>query len=367
MRPTAASGSFGLLANPRYRERAASNSKGSTCAGGPGCEPCLQALVTEALDARDALPRRLVRLVPVGSDRARPRRPAGDSGGRRPRAWLAGVAGGAVIAIPLVGSQVVGDGWQRRPRWRGERSRDERFVEWRQRRRRRRWQHDSVGSAVGGSSVWVGGRRQLDGSAVGAASSTGRVRSAPTGSGRARRRRSVRASDDGFRSGSGSATAARRVGGGSAARRVGGRAAVRRRVPVRAGSTTVGSGRQLDGLRSAAGSTTVRWRQLDGGGRVRSSRRVAVRRQLDDGCGARQLDGGSGRRRARRRGRARSARRGSGSAVGCDGYRSAAGSTSGSGGARSRPRRRQVLRRRRRSSRSRGAKRERAQALPLTT
>ncbi len=150
---------FGVLSKPRYRERV-QQLEGLDLRRRAGCEPCLQALVTGRLDAGHALPRRLVRLVPVGSDRARPR---GAGRGQLLVAAARRLARGGGIRRDRDPARRQPGGWrrldQRRPRWCGQRPRDGRLVEWRQRDRRwrrqldRRWRRQLDGR-------W---RRQLDG------------------------------------------------------------------------------------------------------------------------------------------------------------------------------------------------------------
>ena len=100
---------FGLLSKPRYRERV-QQLEGLDLRRRAGCEPCLQALVTG-----DWTPETLYHVGWCDSCRSAAialglEAPAEKSSWvRRRAAWLV-VAAFAVIAIPLVGSQVVGDG-----------------------------------------------------------------------------------------------------------------------------------------------------------------------------------------------------------------------------------------------------------------
>jgi hypothetical protein len=100
---------FGLLATPRYRERM-EQLQGLDLRRRPGCEPCLRSLVTD-----EWTPETLHHLGWCDSCRAATialgmHTPAGEASWLRRRAgWLA-VAAFAVIAVPLVASQVVNQG-----------------------------------------------------------------------------------------------------------------------------------------------------------------------------------------------------------------------------------------------------------------
>ena len=99
---------FGLLATPRYRRRM-EQLEALDLRRRTGCEPCLRALVTDRWT-----PDALHHLGWCDSCRAAAaalglQAPAGASFLRRRAGWLA-VAAFAVVAVPLVGSQVVNQG-----------------------------------------------------------------------------------------------------------------------------------------------------------------------------------------------------------------------------------------------------------------
>jgi hypothetical protein len=98
---------FGALATPAYRERC-DQLAGLDLKRRPGCEPCLQSLVTDEWTAEtehhvgwcDSCRAAAVALGPGVHLEGEPR--------RRRALWLA-VAAGALILVPLVGSQVIGN------------------------------------------------------------------------------------------------------------------------------------------------------------------------------------------------------------------------------------------------------------------
>ena len=98
---------FGALATPGYRERC-DQLAGLALQRRPGCEPCLQSLVTDEWTAEtqhhlgwcDSCRAAAVALGPGAHPEGEPR--------RRRALWLA-VAAGALILVPLVGSQVIDD------------------------------------------------------------------------------------------------------------------------------------------------------------------------------------------------------------------------------------------------------------------
>jgi hypothetical protein len=104
---------FGLLANPRYRQRV-EQLEGLDLRRRPGCEACLQALVTDQWT-----PDALHHLGWCDSCRAATialgmHAPVAQASFLRRRAgWLA-VAAFAVVAVPLVASQVVNQGQEPR-------------------------------------------------------------------------------------------------------------------------------------------------------------------------------------------------------------------------------------------------------------
>jgi hypothetical protein len=104
---------FGLLANPRYRRRM-EQLEGLDLRRRPGCEPCLRALVTgewtpEALHHLGWCDSCGAAAVALGMHAPA----AASSFFRRRAGWLA-VAAFAVVAVPLVGSQVINQGSQAR-------------------------------------------------------------------------------------------------------------------------------------------------------------------------------------------------------------------------------------------------------------
>jgi hypothetical protein len=109
-RPDSREWVFGLLGTPRYRERV-EQLESLDLRRRTGCEPCLRALVLDKwtpetlhhvgwCDSCRAATIALGMHAPAA---------AGSSWVRRRAAWLA-VAAFAVVAVPLVGSQLIGDG-----------------------------------------------------------------------------------------------------------------------------------------------------------------------------------------------------------------------------------------------------------------
>jgi hypothetical protein len=111
LRPESREWVFGLLETPRYRKRMEQLEK-LDLRRRPGCEPCLRSLVTD-----EWTPETLHHLGWCDSCRAATialgmhSPPADASWVRRRAAWLA-VAAFAVVAVPLVGSQVIDRGSQ---------------------------------------------------------------------------------------------------------------------------------------------------------------------------------------------------------------------------------------------------------------